>query len=78
MGELGRFGAQLPHDEAAQREHFPCHRVSFRREQAVSENGAVECTQYVCGTLSANHEGWGVAQARRTSLSTPGDRAARP
>jgi hypothetical protein len=44
MGELGRFGAQLPHDEAAQREHFPCHRVSFRREQAVSENGAVECT----------------------------------
>jgi hypothetical protein len=36
----------------------PYHPVSFRREQAVSENGAVACT-HVCGTLSANQEGGG-------------------
>jgi len=33
MGELGRYGPQLPHDEAAQREHFKEVDEDFRRDQ---------------------------------------------
>jgi hypothetical protein len=33
MGELGRYGPQLPHDEAAQREHFNEVDEDFRRDQ---------------------------------------------
>jgi hypothetical protein len=33
MGELGRYGPQLPHDEAAQREHFKEVDEDFRRHQ---------------------------------------------
>jgi hypothetical protein len=33
MGELGRYGPQLPHDEAAQREHFKEVDEDLRRDQ---------------------------------------------
>jgi hypothetical protein len=33
MGELGRYGPQLPHDEAAQREHFTEVDDDLRRDQ---------------------------------------------
>jgi len=33
MGELGRYGPQLPHDEAAQREHFNEVDEDLRRDQ---------------------------------------------
>jgi hypothetical protein len=33
MSELGRYGPQLPHDEAAQREHFKEVDEDFRRDQ---------------------------------------------